>query len=94
MNSSAEANRKFDNTYYGMTTPPFFDPQEAFLPFAVGEFSLTSALTEVVFLSLYPSRTQLMPLILSLECLGNRKLQFIPLDKPQLLSPVASLSST
>ena len=38
-----------------------------------------------VILSLYSSRAQLLPLTLSLKCLGETKLQYTPLNKFQLL---------
>ena len=48
--------------------PPFWPPKEVFCTYAVGKVSLTSG---VVILSLYSSRAQLLPLTLSLECLGK-----------------------
>ena len=48
--------------------PPFWPPKELFCTYAVGEVSLTSG---VLILPLYPSRAHLLPLTLSLECLGK-----------------------
>ena len=42
MDSSAEANGRFDNTYYGVVPPPFLTPEEPLCACALGEVSLTS----------------------------------------------------
>lgn len=80
-----EAYGKFDSTYYGMVPPPFVMSEEPSCTCAAEEVSLTSGVVEVVFLSLYSSRTQILPLILFLECLGKTKLKFTLLDKLRLL---------
>ena len=73
MDSSAEAYGGLDITYYGALPPPFWPPRG--LPAHVK--SGTSSLAfQMVILSLYFSRAQLLPLALSLECLGRTKLQF------------------
>lgn len=79
-----EAYGKFDSTYYGMVPPPFVTSEEPSCTCAAQEVSLTSGVVEVVFLSLYSSRTQILPLILLLECLGKTKLKFTLLDKLRL----------
>ena len=73
------------------STPSFSNLWRAFLHVSSWEVSFTSGVTDVVILSLYTSRAQLLPLTLSLECPGKTKLQFILLDELQLLSPGAHL---
>lgn len=90
MDSSAEACGKFDITYSGEVLPPFLTPEEPTC--TAGEVFLTSGVTHVVILSLHSGRAQLLPLTLSLECLGKTKLQFTPLDQLQLHCPGVYLS--
>ena len=49
---------------------------------------------DVIFLSSYSSRAQLLPLIFFLEMSGENKLQFTQSDRLQLLSPGAHLHPT
>ena len=92
--SSMEACGKFDNTYYGMLPPPSVTSEEPSCTCAAEEVSLTSGVVDAVFLSLYSSRTQFLPLILFLERLGKTKLKFILLVKLRLLYRRAHLSPT
>ena len=93
MNSSVQACGRFNNTY-GMTLSTFLPPEKSFCTCAVNEISLTSW---VVYKSSYlfqQSSAQLLPLTLSLKCLGETKLQFTPLNKFQLLCPEVCLLSS
>ena len=54
-----------------MIPPPFLITKEPSWVCVVREISLTSGVIDVVLLSLYSSRLQLLPLTLSLECLGK-----------------------
>ena len=51
---------EIDSTYYGIVPPPFLTPEEPFCAWAVGEVSWTSRMIDVVILSLYSSRAQLL----------------------------------
>ena len=71
----------------------FFWPREVFL-YMCSQWDFPDLLSDkYVILSLYSSRAQLLPLTLSLKCLGETKLQFTPLNKFQLLCPEVHLSS-
>ena len=61
-----------------------FDPQEVF-PHLCRQGSLPGPQEWAPYL--YSSRAQLLPLALSLECLGENKGRLTPLDKYQLSSP-------
>ena len=72
VDSTAEGCWGYVHTYYGVAPPPFFDPSRS-LPVHVqtGKFLSSSG---AVILSLCVSKAQLLPLTLSLECLGKTKL--------------------
>ena len=63
---------------------PFWSPRSLPAPVQTGKSSWTSGVST---LSLLFSRAQLLPLALSLECLGENKGRLTPLDKYQLSSP-------
>ena len=75
------------------STPSLFDPWGDFLRLwsQRGFLDLKSNSCDHL---LYSSRAQLLPLTLSLACLGKIKFQFTSLDKPQLLRPGAHLPPT
>ena len=81
------------STYYEAVSLPFLTSEKSSYACAVGEGSLTSGVIDVVILSFYSSRDQLLPLSWSLKYLGKTKIQFTLLDKLQLFSPGAHLSS-
>ena len=83
-----------DTTYYGVVSPPLLTPRESSGAYTVREVSLNSGVIDEIVLSLYSSRAQLLPLTLSLKCLGITELQFTPLDKLQLFSSGTHLPPT
>ena len=70
MDPTAEAYGCMSTLIMGWRPIPFCSPRSLPVRVQTGKFSLTSG---VVILSLYSSRAQLLPLPLSLECLGENK---------------------
>ena len=73
----------FQNSWPGV--PSLFKPLESYCACVIGEISLTPGVIEVVLLSFYSSRAQLLPLTFSLRCRKN-KAQFTQPNKSQLFS--------
>ena len=87
MDSNTEDCRSMSTLLMGWCPPPFLTSKEPSCTCADREVSLTSGLIDVVLLSQYSSRAQLLPLTLSLACLRKTKLQSTLLDKLPAAQP-------
>ena len=74
-------------TYYGLAPPSLFDPEGSFSACVIGEVCLTPGVIEVVILSLYSSRAQLLPLTFFLMCQREARLNLLSLTSPSCSQP-------